>query len=320
MTDALETIVAGARQALDSAGEMRGAAASQTPRYELFHAANSICSQKVRVVLAQHGIAYLSHGVNLFLGQTLVPGYVRLRMAGCERFGGALMAHHTGSSSASAGGCDGAVVPTLVDWQAGEVVVDSLRICRYLDDQVTGPTRLRPDHLAMAIDAELAIVDNVPNYQMLMGRPHSASQAAAAPGATSGALSQRKVALCDRYMAEYADDAILVQAYAAKRAKELSAASELFSAAAMQDAYRRAEQSLHVLEQTLRRGGTRFLFGQDVTMADLFWGVQLLRMQNVGVASFWEGGRLPRVAAYCAATAALAAIRSSVLEWPGAMF
>ena len=144
MGQMLASVVAGARDALGSAGQVIGSESSQAPRYELFNAANSICSQKVRSVLAHHRLPYVSQGVNLFLGQTYLPGYVRLRMVGCERFGGALVSHHNGNTSASAGGCDGAVVPTLVDWEAEDVVVASKRICIHLDDQAAELHKLRP--------------------------------------------------------------------------------------------------------------------------------------------------------------------------------
>lgn len=287
---------------------------------ELFHAPNSICSQKVRSVLAHHGPAYVSHSVNLFEGQTYLPDYVRLRMLGCESFGGALAAHHSGSTSTSRGGCDGAVVPTLIDWRASQVIIDSKRICLHLDEQVAEPERLRPSRLADDIDAELAIVDNLPNYQMLMGRTPGASESAVTAGGTGGKFSQRKVAWCDRYLAAHADEPALVAAYTAKRAKELSAANELFSPEAMKAAYGHAQAALVELDRKLERRDGSWLFGDAVTMADMFWGVELLRMKNMGVATFWEGGRLAQVEAFSTATEALPALRSAILHWPGAMF
>ena len=316
--DSLEPIVAGARDALGSAGERVGAE-DAPPRYELFHGANSICSQKVRTVLAQHGLPYVGHTVNMFLGQTYLPGYVRLRMVGCTRFGGALMARHTGSTSASEGGCDGAVVPTLVDWQTREVVVDSKRICLYLDAQVPPGQRLRPAGLEAAIDAEIAVVDGLPNYQLLMGRTPAASEPGATKAGVGNSFSQKKVVWCDQYLAAHADEPALVQAYTAKRAKELSAAETLFSPEAMAGAYARAEQALQALEERLPRQGG-WLFGDAVSLADLFWGVELLRVKNMGCARFWEAGRLPHVAAFAGRTEALPAIAAAVVAWPGAMF
>jgi len=321
MDQDLIATVAGARQALGNAGEPKGAQAGETPRYELFHAANSICSQKVRVVLAHHAMPYVSHGLNLAIGQTYLPGYVRLRMLGCEHYGGALVSHHTGSTSAASHGCDGLVVPTLVDWGTGEVIVDSHRICRHLDAQVPAENRLRPEPLAASIDDDLAVIDNMANYQMLMGRTvTSPGPSAVTLKDVGGAFSRRKVAWCTQYLEEYGDDPVLAAAYTAKRAKELSAADELFSSQAMQTAYDRAEAGLVTLERKLEGRGTRWLYHDRLNLADLFWGVQLSRMKNVGVARFWQAGRLPEVERFSNATEAIPAIRTAVIDWPGAMF
>ena len=164
MEQSLDTVVAQVRVALDSAGQVLGHApepdAGHSPRFELFHGANSICSQKVRTVLAHHGTPHVAHTVNLFLGQTYLPSYVRLRMIGCGRLGVPLMMEHNGNTSVSDGGCDAAVVPTLVDWRTDEVIVDSKRICLYLDSLVEDGKRLRPARLADEIDAELEVVDS----------------------------------------------------------------------------------------------------------------------------------------------------------------
>lgn len=315
----LRAAVAEAREALGSAGEVQPGSGS-APRYELFHAASSICSQKVRVVLAHHALAYLGHELNMFAGQTYLPGYVRLRMLGCAAYGGALVARHSGSTSAAAGGCDGAVVPTLIDWDGEAVIVDSKRICLYLDDAQPKGVRLRPAALASAIDADLETIDNLPNYQMLMGRPVSDTESATSRGNTGASFSRRKVAWCSRYLDEHRDDPVLAAAYTAKMAKEGSAAEALFSPEAMQAAYDRAEGALVALDARLGSMASRWLHGEAVTMADLFWGIELLRMENTGVARFWQDGLLPHVAKYFGGANEIPAIRAAVVDWPGATF
>lgn len=310
---ALADAVAGARLALDGEGVVVGG--GDAARFELFGAPNSICSQKVRVVLAHHRLAYCSHGMNLFTGDSYKPGYVRLRMIGCQALGGRLADLHEGDTSASVTGCDGVVVPTLIDWRAEAVLVDSKRICLGLDELAAEAERLRPPALATAIDAELAIVDSLPNYQMLMGRVRDG----AAPDAdTMAAFSRRKVGWCDALLVEHRDDPVLVVAYAAKRAKELSAAERLFDTNAMADAYAKAESAVTQLDRTLADRDGPWLFGAEPTMADMFWALELLRMRNVGAARFWDGK--PRVERLLAAAAALPAIRSAVIDWPGALY
>jgi glutathione S-transferase len=82
---------------------------------ELYHFGFSTCSQKVRLVLAEKGIDFTSHEVNLMAGGQHDPGYVKLNPK------------H--------------VVPTLV--HDGRVLVESSLIIAYLDDTFPEPP-LRP--------------------------------------------------------------------------------------------------------------------------------------------------------------------------------
>jgi 2,5-dichlorohydroquinone reductive dechlorinase len=319
----LEALVAHARAAMKSEGERIGPASPEAPRFELFSAAASICSQKVRAVLAHHGQAYLSHSVDLFGGGTYLPAYVRLRVLGCEHMGAALVSRHSGSTSvAFGGGCDAAVVPTLIDWQTREIVVDSKRICNHLDAALgDSPTRLRPDRLAARIDEEIDVVDNLPNYQMLSGLPPEEDlRPGPLHGRTGVAFAMSKVERCDRYLAEHAHEEDLARAYAAKRAKELDAAQQLFSGSAMRDAYDRAEAACEALERKLDAATTDWLLDDRLTMADLYWGVELTRMRNLGADTFWKDGVRPAVEIFAERTRNLDAIRRAVIDWPGALF
>jgi glutathione S-transferase len=82
---------------------------------ELYHFGFSTCSQKVRLVLAEKGIEFESHEVNLMAGGQHDPAYVKLNPK------------H--------------VVPTLV--HDGRVLVESSLIIAYLDDAFPEPP-LRP--------------------------------------------------------------------------------------------------------------------------------------------------------------------------------
>jgi hypothetical protein len=81
----------------------------------LHHFGFSTCSQKVRLVLAEKGLDFTSHEVNLMAGAQHDPAYVKLNPK------------H--------------VVPTLV--HDGEVLVESTLIIEYLDDAFPEPP-LRP--------------------------------------------------------------------------------------------------------------------------------------------------------------------------------
>jgi 2,5-dichlorohydroquinone reductive dechlorinase len=316
----LEALTENLCAALGSVGQVIGPDRNAIPRFSLFHAANSICSQKVRVVLAHHQISYASHAMSIFGGQTYLPSYVQLRLVGCERSGLPLVSAHTGSSSTSAGGCDPAVVPTLIDRRTAEVVVDSKRICLYVDSIVSNSQRLRPTLLEESIDAELDVVDNLPNYQMLVGRPAGADLRPQRLQENDGVkFAMSKVRRCDQYLADYAADKSLVNAYQAKRAKELDAARNLFSPEAVRVAHVKANAACAQLNRTLETCDTTWLLGNAVTMADLFWAVELLRMKNLGAGHIWEQNKLPAVERFLAAAERLESVRSSVLEWPGSL-
>ena len=82
---------------------------------ELHHFGFSTCSQKVRLVLAEKNLDFVSHEVNLIAGAQHDPAYVKLNPK------------H--------------VVPTLV--HDGQVIVESSLIIAYLDDAFPDPP-LRP--------------------------------------------------------------------------------------------------------------------------------------------------------------------------------
>lgn len=321
MSTDLQQAVSDARSSLKRPGENIGAAASASPRFELFNAPNSICSQKVRTVLAHHQIPYRSQHVDIFEGETYLPAYVRLRMAGCEAIGGGLVNAHTGSTSVTAGGCDPAVVPLLVDWETGEVLVDSKRISFYLDKVAAERPSLRPAGLEKQVDAQLDVVDNLPNYQMLAGKPPGEDHRPESRRKSNGVgFAMGKVERCDRYLAEFSNDTDLVRAYSAKRAKELNAAQQLFTPEAMQTAYGKAEAGCARLEGELKARDSAWILGDDITMADLYWGIELLRMKNMAVESFWANGAKPSVAAFVEKAQSIPAIRSAIVEWPGALY
>jgi glutathione S-transferase len=99
---------------------------------ELYHFGFSTCSQKVRLVLAEKGLAFASHEINLMAGEQHDPEYVRLNP------------RH--------------VVPTLV--HDGHVLVESSLIVKYLDDAFGEPP-MRPADAAgrYRVDAWLMHLD-----------------------------------------------------------------------------------------------------------------------------------------------------------------
>jgi 2,5-dichlorohydroquinone reductive dechlorinase len=280
----------------------------------LYHAPNSICSQKVRATLAAVRQPYVSHLMDIFRGQTYDPSYVRLRATGCMQAGHRLADDHPGETSVASTGCDACVVPTLVYEDSAEILVDSRHICIEIDRRHSAASdRLLPDHLRRLIESELSIVDMLPNYQLLavaIGKPSD--------DAPDNAFAASKVKRCDALIAEHREDDLLRSAYEAKRSKEGAAAAKLFGHEAMSRARHLILEALRALDDRLALSKSRFLFGKEITLADLFWGVELARIADLGLSNSWTGGALPHVDAYDQRLADLPAIRHAVTDWPGA--
>ncbi|MCA8883576.1 MAG: glutathione S-transferase family protein [Rhodobacteraceae bacterium] len=279
------------------------------PALHFFHAPNSICSQKVRTVLHHLNIPHWSHLIDVFHGESYDPLYVRARHAGCKAAGLTLSARHLGTTSVTTSGCDACVVPTVIDRREGTVLVDSLRICLALDAGQGGV--LVPEVLLAEIMAELSVVDDLPNYQNLA--VHVVSDKA-----PRNAFAASKVARCDALLAEYGTDPVLREAYEAKKAKEKWAAEELFEEGALQIAREAVTSALDALEERVTGREGPWLFGEQITIADLFWGAELIRIDDLDGADVFTKDRLPAVFAWYERLCALPALKSAILEFPQA--
>lgn len=194
-----------------------------------YHAANSICSQKVRLVLEHLDIAHQSHEMALLTGDIYDPAYVRFRAEGCRQSGLPFAQKHLGTTSVAAAGCDASVVPTLVDTQVEQIIIDSLAICTALDQRHGSP--LTPDAYKKQIASELEVIDHLPSYQVLAVTLRKSD-------APITAFAGGKVARCTQRISQNTDDDVLVAAYSAKRDKEAMAAQTLFDDNAMARAHR----------------------------------------------------------------------------------
>ena len=88
----------------------------------LYHHPSSTCSAKVRLVLAEKGIAWTGKVVDILRGEQFAPEYLALNAAG--------------------------VVPTLV--HDGRVVRESLVICEYLEEAFPGASLVPTNYVERA--------------------------------------------------------------------------------------------------------------------------------------------------------------------------
>ncbi len=327
-----ETLVAAARAELDDPARTRvvGAAGAEAPRFELFHAGMSMCSQKVRTVLAEKAIPYTSHELVIVAGKGIYtdefkpaenyrPAYVKLRIHGGRELGGGYAEAHTGSSSVETEGFDACVVPVLVDHQEGRVIVDSKRICEHLDRSVEGSIRLIPqeaDAQAKVME-QVDIVDRTPHPAFLYGFHPDDDRRPDFVKAVMADVHDVKCNSLEKFIDDNRDDEELVAAYRSKIAKERAGKALAFDPERQREVRKQAQGIVEAFDARLGTSGAAWLCGADYTLADAVWGISLYRMHWLGLASLWS--QKPRVGEYAARAYKRPSIAEQVIHYPSPM-
>ncbi|MFP6735559.1 MAG: hypothetical protein VB959_17210 [Rhodospirillales bacterium] len=294
------------------------------PRFELLHTALSICSQKVRTVLAEKGASYMSRemitptmagiGGNKTIADNYRPGYVRLRMhaGGPDRMN-RLNEGHTLRTSARLEGFDACVVPLLIDHENRRAIVDSVEICAYIDRALPETNPLVPADKAEAVMEQLRIVDEIPNPGQLYAfhendpRPEFLKQA-------MNGIYDRKCAMLRQMIDENGDDAELVRAYEAKLKREAGGGKIQRDQKILAAIKREFEDIINNLNRQLETTDGPWICGMDFTLADAVWGVNLFRMHWLGHAYLWDD--LPSVREYAYRTYRRPSIWEDTIHWP----
>lgn len=329
--DTFDTLVAAANAELDDPARNRVMYPQPgvTPRFELYHAGLSMCSYKVRTVLAEKAVPYVSHELVIVAGKGLYadgfrpaenyrPGYVRLRLHAAAAAGWELARRHTMRTSVDTEGFDACVVPLLVDRATKTVVADSKRIMRHIDREVPEPALIPADPAGAAqVMRQVDIIDGMPHPAMLYGFHPDDDRRPDFIKAVMGDVYDGKVEQLRRLIDLHRDDAALVRAYEAKIAKELAGKAQQHDPA-VQRAYRQEFADLvRGLEAQLATHDGEWVCGADFTLADVVWGVSLYRIHWLGYASLWA--ELPRVQAYTRRVYRRPSIRNDVIGWPSPM-
>jgi glutathione S-transferase len=223
----------------------------------------SLCSQKVRLALAEKGIAYEKQGVDIELRlQNLEPWYLRLNPRG--------------------------VVPTLV--HDGRVVTDSAKIIRYVDEAFEGPSLVPEEEderqrMEAWIEQQDSLQMRELSYANFKGMLGFVLRKVSMPLRMSKLrrLRRENPDLAGLYDAKI-EDLLQWRASIANRAEVAEIRRDLESV------LRRAEEQL---------GKTRFLAGDAYSLADVAWTCILARLTMLGLAdSLWGQGQLPHLASY----------------------
>lgn len=319
----LKTLAAGARAAMADPQRSFLVGTDGTPRFELFHAASSLCSQKVRTVLAEKALPYRSNDMlilSAIQGDRVVPAehyspsYVRLRLHAHREIGSAFVDGYSGRTSVETEGFDPCVVPLLVDYEAGRVIADSMRICCYLDAVSPAPVQLVPedDGARAAVLRQAGIVDRIPNGTLLYGFHPDADRRPEALRAVMETVYDAKVLALEAMIDANAGDAALVAAYRAKIFKERGGKAVCHDANFQRESRRHVATLLRDLDRTLTALGTPWVAGTAFSLGDVFWGVNLTRLAYLGLASMWDD--LPAVARYVGALIQRPSISEEVVQ------
>jgi glutathione S-transferase len=303
----LMKLAARARAAIADPARITIVGGDANPRFELFHAASSLCSQKVRTVLFEKQLSYRSNdmmilssmGTDGFVpAEHYHPPYVRLRLIARGEIGGEFVTGYSGRTSVKTEGFDPCTVPLLVDYEAGRVIADSQRICCYLDAVAREPIQLLPDDAKARADVlhQVSIVDSIPNVALLYGFHPDRDLRPDALKAVMETVYDYKILALEAMIAANPEDSELIAAYRAKIAKERGGKSVCHEAAFQRAARTHVADLLKDLDGALGPGSFPYLQGTSFSLGDVLWGVNLVRLAYLGLASMWE--ELPNVSRF----------------------
>lgn len=322
-TNELNALTARARAAMADSRRSTVVGDDHAPRFELFHAASSLCSQKVRTVLAEKALGYRSNdmlilsamdGDRIVPAEHYSPSYVKLRLYAGREIGTTFVDGYSGRTSVETEGFDPCVVPLLIDYEAGRVIADSLRICCYLDSVSSEPIRLVPedaDARALVMQ-QAAIVDRIPNGALLYGFHPDADRRPEALKSVMATVYDAKILALEAMIDINASDADLVAAYRAKISKEQGGKAVCHDAGFQRSTRQHVMDLLRELERTLAGRAAPWITGPSFSLADVMWGVNLTRLAYLGLASMWD--ELPAVSRYMGTLLKRPSLREEVVQ------
>lgn len=229
-------------------------------RIELYHSPESLCSQKVKLVLAEKQIEWESHLLNLLTFENLEPDYLRLNPKG--------------------------VVPTLV--HDGKVICDSAAIVRYLDEQFPVP-KLTPNTLEQQdkMNDWIDLQNRFPIREVMYGNMTGSD------GFVVRRSVQVKEKLLPKLIREHPD---LKEQYAAKLGDVQQWNQTIRDGEKMEHINAQIEPLLDQLERQLSQ--SEWLCKSGYSLADVVWTAVLNRLAELKFDNLWINAKRPAIAAY----------------------
>ncbi|MBW4687839.1 MAG: glutathione S-transferase family protein [Komarekiella atlantica HA4396-MV6] len=227
---------------------------------ELYYFPGSLCSQKVKLVLAEKNLKWSDRLINLLTFENLQPSYIYLNPKG--------------------------VVPTLV--HDGKIICDSATIIRYLDEQFPNPS-LIPNELVLqkSMDAWVDLQNHFPMREVMYGNYKG----------IDGIVLQRSVQIKEKLIPQLMQaNPELKERYAAKLEDVKQWNQTIRDSKKIADINARIEPLLEQLEQQLSQ--TKWLCGETYSLADVVWTAVLNRLNELNFGYLWKDNSKSAIARY----------------------
>lgn len=227
---------------------------------KLYHFPGSLCSQKVKLVLAEKNLDWESHLVNLLTFENLTPDYMRLNPKG--------------------------VVPTLV--HNGKAVCDSITIIRYLDRHFMEP-RLTPDDptLRKSMDTWIDLQNRLPMREAMYGNMRG----------IDGLVARQTVDIKEKLLPELAQKYPDLKPQYATKLRDVKPWNQTIrDVTKITQINSQIEAIMNPLEQQLSQ--SEWLCGSAYSLADVVWTAVLNRLDELGLSTLWKADKRPAIADY----------------------
>ena len=227
---------------------------------ELYYASGSLCSQKVKLILAEKKLNWQGHMLNLLTFENLHPSYMQLNPKG--------------------------VVPTLA--HDGKVITDSAMIIQYLDKHFPQPA-LTPVELASQtlMQQWINLQNQFPMREVMYGNYQG----------LEGWILRRSVHIKQRLLPQLIETHPELQAnYRAKLQDVSQWNSTIQDSQAMTSINRKIEPMLAKLELQLSQ--TEWLCGETYSLADVVWTAVLNRLEELKFDCLWKDNSRPSLWKY----------------------
>jgi len=195
------------------------------------------------------------------------------------------------------------------------VIVDSLNIMNYIDQEVPEPP-LYPESCRSLAKKHAKLVDATPHAGLLYGGdPDNDTRPAFLQRLATGIVKDQMAAV-KMWLDSGKLTEDLIPLYKAKLAKFGAVKTTLGSGPEqLRKSMDITKNYLQELEKDLGKSNGPWICGKTITMADIAWHVSLVRFLTFGCAYLWEG--LPNVSAYMERSFGHPLLKSATYTWPG---